>query len=201
MLLACLFLVIGPTAYAFYRYRSAQVFSGDIAAPGQPVTLPTQRADRYTLTLQPQVNTPSGVTLGFTVRDSFGRTLAASTDFYHTGCPPGSPATQTCPAQSRDFPFRNTLGGPVHLTLEAPQPGFEVAVRVRDESQGGIFASGSLVLFGTLLGCGSFLWVICTGLLFVLARRLARLTTLQQGQPAIRQALADQQQPEPPPAP
>lgn len=174
MLLACILLVIGPTGYAFYRYRAAQIFSGDVKASGQPVTLPTQGADTYTLTLQPQVNTPGGLTLGFALLDPFGRTLAASTNFYTTGCPAGGSPNQTCAAQSRDFQFTNRLGGPVQLRLAATQPGVEVAVQVRNESAGGIFASGSPVLFGLFLGCGTLLWLVCAALIFLFALRLER---------------------------
>jgi hypothetical protein len=179
MLLACILLVIGPTGYAFYRYRAAQIFSGNIIASGQPVTLPTQRADTYALTLQPQISAPGGITLGFTLRDTFGRTLAASTDFYTTGCPPSSPASQTCPAQSRTFEFNDGLGGPVQLTLTATQSGVQVAAQVRDESTGGIFASGSLVLFGAFFGCGSLLWLVSAALLFLFARHLERRGAFQ----------------------
>ncbi len=174
LLLACILLVIGPTGYAFYRYRAAQVFSGNVAASGQPTSLPTQGADLYTLTLQPQTSASGGITLGFTLRDSFGRALAAETDFYTTGCPPSNPANTTCPAQSRDFTFNNGLGGPVHLTLLATQPDVQVAVQVRDESAGGIFASGSLVLFGLFLGCGSLLWIVVAALIIAFARRFER---------------------------
>lgn len=174
LLLACILLVLGPTGYAFYRYRAAQVFSSDVAASGQPINLPIQRADTYTLTLQPQNSAPGGLTLGFTLRDSFGRTLAASTDFYITGCPSSSPASETCPAQSRDFQFNDTLGGPVQLTLQSTQAGTQVSLQVRDESAGGIFASGSLVLFGAFLGCGLLLWVVSAALIVLFVRRLER---------------------------
>lgn len=180
ILLACMLLVIGPTGYAFYRYRAAQVFSGNVMASGQPVTLPTQGADTYTLTLQPQVSAPGGLVLGFAVRDPFGRTLSASTDFYTTGCPAGGPAHQTCPAQSRDFQFIDRLGGPVQLTLAATQPNIQVAVQVRDESAGGIFASGSPILFGAFFGCGLLLWVASAALIFVFALRLERRTAAQK---------------------
>lgn len=180
MLLACIVLVIGPTGYAFYRYRSAQIFSGDVKASGQPSTLPTQGADTYTLNLQPQVSAPGGLTLGFTILDSFGRTLSASSDFYTTGCPAGGPPNQTCAAQSRDFQFTNRLGGPVKIRLAATQPDVEVAVQVRDESAGGIFASGSLVLFGLFLGCGTLLWLVSAALIFLFALRLERRHAAQK---------------------
>lgn len=180
LLLACILLVIGPTGYALYRYRAAQTFSGTVAASGQPVTLPTSSADSYTLTLQPQHSMPGGITLGFVLRDSFGRALAASTDFYNTTCPSGAPANQNCPAQSRDFPFNNTLGGLVQLTLQSTQPGTQVAVQVRDESAGGIFASGSLILFGAFLGCGSLLWLVSAALIVLFVRRLERRPVFQR---------------------
>ena len=172
MLLACVLLVLAPTGYAFYRYQAAHTYSGDIAAAGGHTSLPIQRADSYTITLQPQSSAQGGVTLGFTVQDSFGRTLVTSTDFYTTGCPPDSPANQTCQAQSRDFTFHNSLGGPVQLILASTQPNLEVAVQVRDQDQGGIFTSGSLILFGAFLSCGSLLWIMIVALLIVLARRL-----------------------------
>ncbi len=172
LLLACVLLVIGPTGYAFYRYRAAQVFSANLVASGHPVTLPAENTDTYTLTLQPQNSSPGGITLGFVLRDSFGRTLAASTDFYTTACPSGGPANAPCQAQRRDFQFKNTLGGPVHLTLQASQANTQVAVQVRDESTGGIFASGSLILFGALLGCGSLLWIVSAALLVFFVQRL-----------------------------
>jgi hypothetical protein len=202
MLLACIALVLAPTGYAFYRYRTAQVYSGDLSATGKPITLPIQRADSYTITLQPQSSAQGGVTLGFTVQDSFGRTLVSSTDFYTTGCPPDSPANQTCPAQSRDFAFHNSLGGPVQLTLSSTQPNLEVAVQVRDQDQGGIFANGSLILFGTFLGCGSLLWIVVVALLIVLARRLERSQLHRQPAETNQQALSERSQdntPEPPP--
>jgi hypothetical protein len=177
--LACILLVIGPTGYALYRYRAAQTFSGTVAASGQPVTLPTSSADSYTLTLQPQSSMPGGLTLGFVLRDSFGRALAASTDFYNTTCPSGGSANQTCPAQSRDFPFNDTLGGRVQLTLQSTQPGISVAVQVRDESAGGIFASGSLLIFGAFLGCGSLLWLVSAALIVLFVRRLERRPVFQ----------------------
>ncbi|HEY7348907.1 MAG TPA: hypothetical protein VH599_11405 [Ktedonobacterales bacterium] len=180
LLLSCALLVIGPTAYAFYRYRAAQIFSGIVAASGQRITLPTRSADTYTLTLQPQVSAPGGVTLGFTLRDSFGRILAANTDFYTTGCPASSAANENCPAQSRAFQFNDTLGGPVQLTLQATQPGIQVAVQVRDESAGGIFASGSLFVFGAFLGCGSLLWIVCAALIVLFARRLEQRPAFQR---------------------
>lgn len=180
LLLACVLLVIGPTGYAFYRYRAAQTFSDTVAASGQPVTLPTSSADSYTLTLQPQSSVPGGVTLGFVLRDSFGRSLAASTDFYNTTCPSGGSANQTCPAQSRDFPFKDTLGMQVQLTLQSTQPGISVAVEVRDESAGGIFASGSLLLFGAFLGCGSLLWLVSAALIVLFVRRVERRPVSQR---------------------
>lgn len=112
------------------------------------------------------------MTLGFRLRDSFGRTLAASTDFYTAACPSGGQANETCPAQSRNFSFNDTLGGPVQLTLQSTQADAQIAVQVRDESAGGIFASGSLFLFGALLGCGSLLWVVSAALIVLFARRL-----------------------------
>jgi hypothetical protein len=184
MLLACILLVIAPTGYAFYRYRAAQVFSGEAPASGQATTLPTQRPDSYTLTLQPQTSLPGGVTLGFTLKDGFGRTLAASTDVYTTGCPPSSPANQTCPAESRDFLFHNTLGGPVQLTLTSTQPGIEVTVQVRDEDQGGIFASGSFVLFGAFFGCGALLWIVAIAALIIFVRRREQRNARQAAQKA-----------------
>jgi hypothetical protein len=173
-LLACILLVMLPTGYAFYRYRAAQVFAGNVAASGQPVTLPTRSADTYTLTLQPLSSAPGGMTLGFTLRDSFGRMLAASTDFYTTGCPPSNAPQETCSAQSRDFQFTDTLGGPVHLTLLSTQANTQVAVQVRDESAGGIFASGSLILFGAFFGCGALLWIVSAALIVLFVRRLER---------------------------
>ena len=187
LLLACVLLVIGPTGYALYRYRSAQTFSGTVAASGQPVALPTSSADSYTLTLQPQSSMPGGITLGFVLRDSFGRLLASSTDFYNTTCPSGGPANQTCPAQSRDFPFNNTLGGPVQLTLQSTQPGTSVAVEVRNESAGGIFASGSLILFGAFLGCGSLLWLVSAALIVLFVRRLERRPVFQRRENTLKQ--------------
>lgn len=186
LLLACLLLVIGPTGYAFYRYRAAQIFSGDVKASGQPITLPTQGADTYTLTLQPQFNAPGGLTLGFSVRDLFGRTLSENADFYTTGCPAGGPPNQTCSAQSREFQFTNRLGGPVQIRLAATQPGVEVAVQVRDESAGGIFTSGSPVLFGLFFGCGTLLWLVIAALIFLFALRLERRAASQK--PANTQA-------------
>ncbi|GEM_PF-2053401 len=180
ILLACVLLVIGPTGYAFYRYRTAQIFSGNIMASGQPIKLPTQGADTYTLTLQPQVSTPGGIVLTFAVRDPFGRTLSADTNFYTTGCPSGGPANQTCPAQSRDFQFTNRLGGPVQLTLATSQQNVEVTVTVRDESLGGIFASGSPLLFGAFFGCGTLLWLVSAVLIIVFALRLERRTSVQK---------------------
>lgn len=180
LLLACILLVIGPTGYAFYRYRAAQIFSGNVVASGQLVTLPTRSADTYTLTLQPQTSALGGITLGFILRDTFGRTLAAETDFYTTGCPPSSPANTTCPAQSHDFEFNDKLGGPVQLTLQATQPDAQVAIQVRDESAGGIFASGSLVIFGLFLGCGSLLWIVVAALIIVFAHRLERQHAAQE---------------------
>jgi hypothetical protein len=176
LLLTCMLLVVVPGIYGFSRYRAAQVYAGTLPVSNQPVTLPTQRADTYTLTLQPQVSQPGGVTAGFTVSDTFGRVLASSTDFYSTGCPAGSPSSQTCPAQSRDFTFHNALGGPVKLVVEATQPDISINVQVRDENAGGIFASGSLVVFGLVLGCGSLLWVVCAAIVGVVFRRM------QQGQ-------------------
>ncbi len=180
LLLACILLVLIPTGYAVYRYRAAQVFSGSVAASGQPIKLPTQQADTYTLTLQPQTSVPGGVTLGFTVRDDLGRTLAASTDFYATGCPSSTAPDEPCPAQSRDFQVRDSLGGPLQLTLQSPQANLPVAVRVRDESAGGIFASGSLFLFGAFFGCGALLWVVCAVLIVFFVRRFEQRQTLQR---------------------
>lgn len=180
MLLACVLLVLAPTGYAFYRYQAAQVYSGDIAAASGHTTLPIQQADSYTITLQPLSSAQGGVTLGFTVQDSFGRTLVTSTDFYTTGCPPDTPANQTCQAQSRNFTFHNSLGGPVQLILASTQPNLEVGIQVRDQDQGGIFTSGSLILFGAFFGCGSLLWIIVVALLIVLARRLERNQRQQQ---------------------
>jgi hypothetical protein len=176
LLLTCLLLVVVPAIYGFSRYRAAQVYSGNLSVSNQPVTIPTQRPDTYTLTLQPQVSQPGGVTAGFTVSDNFGRILASHTDFYTAGCPPGSPSSQTCPAQSRDFPFHNSLGGPVKLVVEATQPGICISVQVRDENAGGIFASGSLVVFGLVLGCGSLLWAVCAAIVGMVFKRM------QQGQ-------------------
>ena len=171
-LLSCMLLVHLPTGYAFYRYRAAQVFAGNVVASGQPVTLPIQQADTYTLTLQPQTSTPGGMTLGFTLRDNFGRTLASSTDFYSTGCPSSNAPQETCPAQSRDFHFTDNLGGPVHLTLQSTQANAQIAAQVRDESAGGIFASGSLFLFGSFFGCGALLWIVSAILIVFFVRRL-----------------------------
>ena len=202
MLLACIVLVLVPTGYAFYRYRTAQAYSGALSAAGKPTTLPLQRADTYTITLQPQSSAQGGVTLGFAVQDSFGRTLVTSTDFYATGCPPDSPANQTCPTQSRDFTFHDSLGGPVQLTLASTQPDLEVAVQVRDQDQGGIFTNGSLTLFGAFLGCGSLLWIVAVALLIVLARRLERSQRHRQPAETNQQALSRHSQndtPEPPP--
>ncbi len=174
MLLACALLVLLPTGYAVYRYRAAQVFSGNVAASGQPFTLPTRQADTYTLTLQPQSNAPGGMTLGFTLQDSFGRALAASTDFYNTGCPPSKAPQETCPAQSRSFQFKDTLGGPVRITLQSTLANAQISVQVRDESAGGIFASGSLFIFGAIFGCGSLLWVLLAILIAVFLQRAQR---------------------------
>lgn len=201
MLLACIVLVLAPTGYAFYRYRTAQVYSDALSATGKPTTLPLQRADSYTITLQPQSSARGGVTIGFAVQDSFGRTLVASTDFYTTGCPPDSPTNQTCPAQSRDFTFHDSLGGPVQFTVSSTQPNLEVVVQVRDQDQGGIFASGSLALFGAFLGCGSLLWIVVVALLIVLARRLERSQLHPQPSKANQQAASEPSQhdaPEPP---
>lgn len=181
LLLACILLVLAPTIYGVSRYRAAQVFAGDVSASGQSVTLPTQQADTYTLTLQPQVGASGGVTVGFTLMDGFGRTLAASTDFYTTGCAASGANGQTCPAQSRDFSFHNALGGAVHLTLQATQPGVSIAVQVRDEDVGGIFASGSLVLFGLVFGCGALLWLGIAALAVVLLRRAQRSRKQEKG--------------------
>ena len=202
MILACALLVIAPTSYAVYRYRAAQVFSGVAPASGQALTVPTQRPDNYLLTLQPQTSQPGGVTLGFTLSDSFGRTLAANTDFYTTGCQLPSPANQTCPAQSRDFAFHNTLGGPVQLTLAATQPGIDIAILVRDQDQGGIFASGSLVLFGSFFGCGTLFWIVAIAALIAFARRWERSKAQQAAQaakaPQVPTAQPQQEPPEPP---
>ncbi len=199
MLLACMLLVIAPTGYAFYRYRAAQVFYGGAPASGQAIALPTQRPDSYTLTLQPQTNQPGGITLGFTLKDSFGRTLEASTDVYTTGCPPSSPANQTCPAESRDFIFHDTLGGPVQLTLTSTQPDLEVTIQVRDEDQGGIFASGSFVLFGAFFGCGALLWIVAISALIIFVLRRERSSARQAAQAArARRALPEQPQAEQP---
>jgi hypothetical protein len=181
-LLACILLVIVPAIYGFSRYRAAQVYSGSVPASNQPVTLPTQRADTYTLTLQPQVNQPGGVTVAFTLSDSFGRVLASNTNFYSTGCPSFGPATQPCQVQSLDFTFHNSLGGPVTLTVQATQPGISMSVQVRDEDAGGIFASGSLVVFGAVLGCGSLLWVACAAIIGVVFRRAQRSQRQTKGQ-------------------
>ncbi len=182
MLLACVLLVFIPTGYAFYRYRAAQVFAGNVPASGQPVTLPTQKADLYTLTLQPQNSAPGGMTLGFTLRDSFGRTLAASTDFYTAGCPSNSPSPGSCTSQSRDFQFKDNLGGPVRLTLQSTQANAQISVQVRDESAGGIFASGSLILFGAFFGCGTLLWIVSAALIVLFVRRLeSRRSPQRQG--------------------
>jgi hypothetical protein len=180
MLLACVLLVWLPTGYAFYRYRAAQVFAGNVPASGQPATLPTQKADLYTLTLQPQNSAPGGMTLGFTLRDSFGRTLAASTDFYAAGCPSNTPSPGTCTSQSREFPFHNTLGGPVRLTLQSTQATAQISVQVRDESEGGIFASGSFILFGAFFGCGTLLWIVSAALIVLFVRRLERRQSPQR---------------------
>lgn len=201
MLLACIALVLAPTGYAFYRYRAAQVYSGELSAAGKPIILPLQRADNYTITFQPQSSAQGGVTLGFMIQDSFGRTLVSSTDFYTTGCPPDSPANQTCPAQSRDFAFHDSLGGPVQLALSSTQPNLEVVVQVRDQDQGGIFTNGSLILFGAFLGCGSLLWIVVVALLIVLARRLEHSRLHRQPAETNQQALSGRFQndtPEPP---
>ena len=202
MLLACILLVLAPTGYAFYRYRAAQVYSGDLSVSGGHATLPIQRADSYTITIQPQSSAPGGVTLGFTVQDGFGRTLLSSTDFYTTGCLADSPANQTCPAQSRDFTFHNSLGGPVQLTLASTQSNLAVVVQVRDQDQGGIFANGSPILFGAFLGCGSLLWIMVVAVLIVLARRLERNQVHQQRAAPTQKAVSSAAQndtPEPPP--
>ncbi len=183
LLLTCILLVIVPGIYGFSRYQAAQVYAGDLPISHQPVTIPTQRADTYTLTLQPQVSQPGGVTVGFTVSDAFGRVLASSTDFYSTSCPPGSPSSQTCPAQSRDFPFHNNLGGPVKLVVQATQPTIRVSAQVRDEDAGGIFASGSLVVFGLVLGCGSLLWLVCAAIIGIVIRRMQRHQREKQAAP------------------
>lgn len=172
LLLTCILLVVVPAIYGFSHYRAAQIYSGNLPVSNQATTIPTQRPDTYTLTLQPQVSQPGGVTAGFTVTDNFGRILASSTDFYTTGCPPGSPSSQTCPAQSRDFTFHNSLGGPVKLIVEATQPGISIGVQVRNEDAGGIFASGSLLVFGIVLGCGSLLWVVCAAIVGIVYRRI-----------------------------
>jgi hypothetical protein len=180
LLLACILLVFVPTGYAVYRYRAAQVFAGNVPADGQPVTLPIQQADTYTLSLQPQTSAPGGMTLGFTLRDNFGRTLAASTDFYNTGCPSSNAPQETCPAQSRSFQFNDSLGGPVHLTLQSPQANTQIGIQLRDESAGGIFASGSLFLFGAFVGCGSLLWLVSAVLMVLFVRRFERRHALQR---------------------
>lgn len=179
LLLACVLLVFLPTSYAVYRYRAAQVFSGSVLASGQPILLPTQNTDTYTLTLQPQNTPPGGLTLGFTLRDNFGRTLIASTDFYATSCPPSTTPGQTCSAQSRSFQIRNSLGGPLQLILQSTPPNTHIAVQVRDESAGGIFASGSLFIFGAFFGCGSLLWSICAICVVLFARRFERQRSSQ----------------------
>lgn len=202
MILACVLLVLAPTGYAFYRYRAAQVYSGDLSVSGGHTTLPIRRTDSYTITIQPQSSAPGGVTLGFTVQDGFGRTLLTSTDFYTTGCPPDSPANQACPAQSRDFTFHNSLGGSVQLTMTSTQPNLAVAVQVRDQDQGGIFANGSPILFGAFLGCGSLLWIMVVVGLIVLARRLERNQAHQQQAAPIQKAASSAAQndiSEPPP--
>jgi len=180
LLLACVLLVFVPTGYAVYRYRAAQVFSGSVIASGQPTKLPTQNADTYTLTLQPQSTAPGGLTLGFTLRDNFGRTLLASTDFYATGCPSSNVPGETCSAQSRSFQVRDSLGGPLQLTLQSTQANTQVAVQMRDESAGGIFASGSLLLFGAFFGCGLLLWVVCAVLIVLFVRRLEHSQSFQR---------------------
>jgi hypothetical protein len=192
LLLACILLVFLPTGYAVYRYRAAQVFSGSVIASGQPIKLPTQNADTYTLTLQPQSTTPGGLTLSFTLRDNFGRTLAASTDFYGTGCPSSNAPDETCSAQSRDFLIRDSLGGPLQLALQSAQANIRVAVQVRDESAGGIFASGSLFLFGAFFGCGSLLWIVCVVLIVLFVRRLERPQSLQRRENGSRQESNDE---------
>lgn len=174
LLLACALLVVLPTGYAVYRYRAAQVFAGIVAASGQPFTLPTQKADSYTLTLQPQSSAPGGMTLGFTLQDSFGRTLASSTDFYTTGCPSSNAPQESCPAQSRSFPFTNTLGGPIRITLQSTLANAQIGVQVRDESMGGLFASGSLVIFGAIFGCGSLLWMLVAVFIALFIQRSKR---------------------------
>jgi hypothetical protein len=179
-LLSCMLLVLLPTGYSVYRYRAAQVFSGNVVASDQSFTLPTQQADTYTLTLQPQTSAPGGMTLGFTLRDNFGRTLATSTDFYSTGCPSSNAPQESCPAQSRDFQFTDTLGGPVHLTLQSTQANAQIAAQVRDESAGGIFASGSLFPFGAFFGCGMLLWIVSAVLIVFFVRRLEQRPAPQQ---------------------
>jgi hypothetical protein len=174
VLLACALLVVVPAIYGFSRYKAAQVYADTVAVSTQPTTLPTQPADAYTLTLQPQVSAPGGVDVGFTLSDSFGRTLAASTDFYTTGCPASGVSNQTCPAESRDFSFHNTLGGRVMLVLASTQPGISVSVAVRDDSLGGLFASGSVATFAAVLGCGSLLWVVSAAIVGVAFRRATR---------------------------
>ncbi|HEX6777656.1 MAG TPA: hypothetical protein VF099_05605, partial [Ktedonobacterales bacterium] len=61
MILACVLLVLAPTGYAFYRYRAAQVYSGDLSVSGGHTTLPIRRTDSYTITIQPQSSAPGGV--------------------------------------------------------------------------------------------------------------------------------------------
>jgi hypothetical protein len=195
LLLACMLLVIGPTGYAVYRYRAAQVYSGNVVVSGQAVTLPTQRADVYTLTLQPQVSAAGGITLGYTLRDSFGRVLASSTDYYATGCPSGSSPNEICPAQSRDFQFNDSLGGPVQLMVQSTQGNAPVAVQVRDESAGGIFASGSLLLFGAFFGCGLLLWVVIAALIVLFVRRFEeRLGSQGKKRTKIQEDIPEQKQ-------
>jgi hypothetical protein len=174
LVLACALLVILPTGYAVYRYRAAQIYAGTVAASNKTWTLPTQKADSYTLTLQPQSSAPGGMTLGFTLQDSFGRTLASSTDFYTTGCPSSNAPQESCPAQSRSFPFNDTLGGPVHIILQSTLPNAQINVQVRDESAGGLFASGSLVIFGAIFGCGSLLWIFIAVFIAVYLQRSRR---------------------------
>ncbi len=180
LLLACILLVFVPTGYAVYRYRAAQVFSGSVSASGQPIKLPTQNADTYTLILQPQSATPGGLTLGFTLRDNFGRTLAASTDFYATGCPSSNAPDETCSAQSRNFQVKDSLGGPLQLTLQSTQANTQIAVQVRDESAGGIFAGGSLFLFGAFFISGLLLWMVCAMLIVLFVHRLEHQQALQR---------------------
>jgi hypothetical protein len=105
--------------------------------------------------------------------------LLASTDFYATGCPPSNAPDETCPAQSRSFQVRDSLGGPLQLALQSTQADAQIAVQVRDDSAGGIFASGSLFLFGAFFGCGLLLLLVCAVLIVLFVRRLEHSQSLQ----------------------